>query len=230
MADLKCFAGKCGHGLSLVCLSTLAGILAPLIFLAVVAVVEQLQPGYNPLRDMISKLVLGYYGWFQTLSFFIVGFLLLVFALRLYSTTLRKTPAKAALFFFLLWGIGFFIIGAFPMALGNTPAMKTSEMVHTAAVGLSGSSFIIGSSIFGMYFRIDSRWRKFWVYTVLTAIACLIFFCIWVLTPHEWLWKGLSERLALVIALLWVEIVSVRLLMSCVSKSRNEPGPIALGR
>lgn len=38
MADLKCYAGKCAHGLTVICLSTLASILAPLIFMLVMII------------------------------------------------------------------------------------------------------------------------------------------------------------------------------------------------
>jgi hypothetical protein len=53
---------------------------------------------------------------------------------------------------------------------------------------------------------------------MITAIACLVWLALWVLTPEEWLWKGLSERLLVVTSFVWVEIVSVRLLRFCLRK------------
>ena len=217
MADLKCYAEKCGHGLSVVCLSTLAGILAPLIFLVVMTIVGLLQPGYNAIQQAISRLVLGLYGWSQTLSFFIVGVLLVVFAFRLYIATLKKTSTKVGLFLFSLSGLSFFLLGVFPVQPDGV-ALTTSGLAHYLITGMAIASFIVGCSIYAVYFRADSQWNRFWLYTMITAIACLVWLALWVLTPEEWLWKGLSERLLVVTSFVWVEIVSVRLLRFCLRR------------
>jgi hypothetical membrane protein len=86
-----------------------------LIFLVVMTIVGLLQPGYNAIQQAISRLVLGLYGWSQTLSFFIVGVLLVVFAFRLYIATLKKTSTKVGLFLFSLSGLSFFLLGVFPV-------------------------------------------------------------------------------------------------------------------
>jgi hypothetical membrane protein len=221
MADLKCYAEKCGHGLSVICLSTLAGILAPLIFLMVMTIVGSLQPAYNAIQESISKLVLGLYGWSQTLSFFIVGVLLVVFAFRLYLATLRKTAAKVGVVLFALSGLSFFLIGAFPLQPEGV-AFTVSGLAHYVVAGAAIASFILGCSVYAVYFRADHYWSRFWLYTVLTAIACLVWLALWVMTPQEWLWKGLSERLLVVTSFVWVEIVSVRLLRFCLRKEQGE--------
>jgi hypothetical membrane protein len=227
MADLKCYAEKCGHGLSVICLSTLAGILAPLIFLMVMAIVESLQPGYNAIQEAISKLVLGLYGWSQTLSFFIVGALLVIFAFRLYIATLRKNSAKAGLFLFTLSGISFFLLGAFPLKPDGV-TLTVPALAHYVVAGISIASFILGCSVYTVYFRADRQWSRFWLYTMLTAIACLVSLALWVITPQEWLWKGLSERLLVVTSFVWVEIVSVRLLRFCLHKEPNRTEGLTL--
>lgn len=201
----------------MICLSTLAGILAPLIFLSSMVIIESLQPGYNPVQDMISRLVLGVYGWLETLSFFIVGSLLAVFTLRLYIATLKRITAIVGTAFFSLSSLAFFFLGAFPVDPGKVVS-TLHGLIHAGAAAVVVSSFILGCFAFTIYFRVDKKWNKFWLYTVLTAIACLVFSLLWVLSPSEWLWKGLSQRLAAVTGFIWVEVVSVRLLMLCLKK------------
>ncbi len=217
MADLKCYAGRCGYGLGVLCLSALSGIIAPLVFLIVMLIVEALQPGYNPIQDTISRLVLGLYGWFQTLSFFLVGFLLVVFTVRLYISMLRKVTSMVGTAFFFLSSLGFFVLGAFPVNFDET-VLTPQLLVHYAAVTEAVTFFVLGCFAFAVYFRIDSQWNRLWLYTVITATMCFVFFLLWVLTPTNWQWRGLSERVVVAIGFLWVEVVSIRLLRLCFRK------------
>ena len=222
VADMKRCGGRSGRGFGVLFLSTLAGILAPLIFLVIMTAVGFLQPGYDAVQEAISKLVLGLYGWFQTVSFFVVGSLLIVFALGLYIATLGKTATKVGFIFLLLSGIGFLALGAFPV-VPDGAAFTAPGVVHSAAVGVVSTSFVLGSSAFSVHFRGDREWSKFWLYTVVTAIACAVFALLWTATPERWLWKGLSERLLAVTGFAWVEIVSLRLLRLCLRR-RAEAG------
>ena len=217
MVDLKCYTGKCWQGLSVICLSALAGIMASVIFLLVMTVVGLLQPGYSAIQETISQLVLGRYGWFQTMSFFIVGILLVVFAFRLYIVTLRTIYAKVGFILFVISGLGFLLAGAFPVKPVEV-VFTVSDLMHSIAVGIVVASFILGCFAYSIYFRADLRWSRFWLYTLLTAIACLAFLMLWLITPQEWLWKGLSERLLVVTSFVWVGVVSVKLLKFCLKK------------
>lgn len=217
MANSKCYVGKCWHGLSVMCLSALAGIMAPLIFILVMTLVGLLQPDYSAIQETISQLVLGRYGWFQAMSFFIVGFLLVVFAFRLYNVTLRTIYAKVGFVFFVISSLGFFLMGAFPVKPDEV-VFTISALLHSIAVGIVVTSFILGGFAYSIYFRADLRWSRFWLYTLLTAIACLAFLMLWLITPQEWLWKGLSERLLVVTSFVWIGVVSVKLLKFCLNK------------
>jgi hypothetical membrane protein len=219
MADIRCYAVKCNQGMRVVCLSTLSGILAPAIFLIVMVTVESLQPGYNPVQDTISRLVLGQHGWVQTLSFFIFGFLYLVFTLRLYTSTSKEITTMLGTTFFLLSGFGFFILGGFPtIPEGATPTVVGT--VHSIISTLIVMAFIPGCFSYAIYFRKDGRWHKFWLFSVFTAIACLVFSVLWKFPSSIWAFEGLAERLFALTAFLWVEVVSIRLLRNC---TRKEP-------
>jgi hypothetical membrane protein len=227
MADLKCYAGKCGHGLSLVCISTLAGMLAPVIFLVVMAIVESIQPGYNPFQDFISNLSLGALGWFHNLSYFLFGSLFAVFTLRLCASTFRTITARVGMALFLMCCISFFVLGVFPPDL-HKPATTVGGHVHYWAAFGAVVTFISGCSAFAWLFRKDKRWNKYWRLTVVTAVLCLGFSLLWKFSPSNWEMSGLFERLFLVTGFLWVEVVSIRLFRICTGKSLREilPQPV----
>jgi len=82
--------GRWTNRLTLICISALAGIVGPMIFLLVVFIIDFIQPGHNPIYETVSELVHGSYGWLQTISFILFGVLLMIFALRLYITTTRE--------------------------------------------------------------------------------------------------------------------------------------------
>ena len=108
-------------------------------------------------------------------------------------------------------------MGAFPVK-SDEVLFTISDLLHAVAVGIVVTSFILGSFAYSIYFRADLHWSRFWLYTLLTAIACLVFLMLWLITPKEWLWKGLSERLLVVASFVWVGVVSVKLLKFCLNK------------
>jgi hypothetical membrane protein len=214
MADLKCYVGKCSRGLSLICLSTLSGILAPVIFLLITATAESLEPGYNPIQDTISQLVLGVWGGIQTFSFFLLGFLYEIFTWRLYAMSTRRLPALVGTILFSLSGLGIFFLGFFPPDASE--AIRTFRgMVHSEATVLVLATFVVGCLSFALYFRKDSQWHKFWWFSLFTAVACLIFALIWKFHPSTWALGGLDERLIVLLAFIWTEVISIKLLRHC---------------
>jgi hypothetical membrane protein len=214
----KCAAGSCGRGLGLICLTTLSGILAPLLFLMAMMVMESIQPDYNPFRESVSRLAIGLHGRFQTLSFFIFGFLFAVFSIRLYLATSRTMAARVGAVLFLLSGAGFFIIGVFHVAPDSDARWIMTGRVHGMSANMTGTAFILGCLAFAAYFRIDKRWHNYFWFTLVIAIVCLGFSLAWKISPHTWTWKGLAERLMLLTGFLWIELVSIRLLRFCIGK------------
>jgi hypothetical protein len=209
--------GKWANRLTLICISTLAGIIGPMIFLLVVFIIDFIQPGHNLIYETVSELVYGSYGWLQTISFLLFGTLLMIFAIRLYLVTSRSTISIVGAAFLGLSGFFFLILGAFP---AQTSGVDTTfqQLMHNVAAGITGGSFIIGCFSFALYFKGDPRWGKYWVYTAITAIACLFFALLWAFTPLGLHAKGLDQLLMLLCGFLWLETISIRLLRLCLVK------------
>ena len=209
---------KWSHRLMIICLSSLSGIIAPVIFLLVVITIDAIQPEHNPIVETISELVHGSYGWVQTLAFFLLGFLLIVFAARLYISTIKKITSQVGTLLVILTGLGFFLLGAFPSQT-SVSELKTQQIVHDAAAGIIGTSFILGCLAYAVHFRLDPQWRKYWIYSVITVLLCTLFGLLWAFTPLNLQARGIDQLLLLVCGLLWVEIISIRLLKTCLGKA-----------
>lgn len=220
MERAKCALNNCGRGISLICLSALSGILAPLIFVAVMTIIQSVQPGYSPVHETISRLVLGAHGWFQTLSFFIFGFLFAVFSLRLYIATSRSRIARMGAGLFFLSGFSFFLVGAFPVDPEGQIGETITGIIHGGMASTAAVTFVLGSIAFAVYFSIDERWHNYRWFTTFIALACLGFTLVWALSPDTWAWKGLAQRLLLLIGFVWIEVISIRLLRVCIGRAR----------
>ena len=203
--------------ISLICLSALAGIIGPILFILIAISLEALQPGYNPIQKTVSELVHGIYGWLQTAAFFLFGLLLIVFAFRLYYSTIKQINAKLGTSFLTLSGLGFFLLGSFPSTTG-LEELVTQQLIHNAAAGIIGAAFIAGCMAYALCLRVDTKWNKYWLYTIFTAAVCMIFAFLWAFTPVDLNIKGINQFLLLIFGFLWVEFVSIRLLKACLAK------------
>jgi len=216
MANKRYILGRWTNRLTLICVSALAGIVGPMIFLLVVFIIDFIQPGHNPIYETVSELVSGSYGWIQTVSFLLFGTLLMIFALRLYLTTSRNKISIVSSVFLGISGFSFLILGAFPVQISETVTTLT-QLLHNIAAGITGGSFIIGCFSYALYFRTDPQWQRYWIYTAITAIACLFFALLWALTPLGLNAKGLDQLLMLISGFVWLEIISIKLLRLCFS-------------
>ena len=221
MANLACYAGKCNRGVSVFCLTALSGILAPVIFILLMVTIESIQPGYSPVRDTISGLVIGFDGWVQNFGFFLFGFLFMVFSLRLYASTNRQATSLIGMIFFLMAGLGFFAVGAFPMT-ENAVRWHAIRPVHVTAAISTVSFFILGCFAYTVDFGKDSPWHKYRRFTALTAVISLIFMAFWIAAPVSWGLRGLFERLVALAGFPWIEIVSIRLFRYCIHKNTQK--------
>jgi len=207
---------KWSHRLTIICLSSLSGIVGPVLFLLVVLIIDAIQPEHNPIVETISELVHGSYGWVQTLAFFLLGFLLIVFATRLYKSTIKKITSKIGTVLFILAGLSFFLLGAFPSQT-NVSKLTTQQIIHDSAAGITCTSFILGCLAYAVHFRIDPQWSKYWIYSVATVLLCTLFGLLWAFTPLNLQARGVDQLLLLVCGLLWVEIISIKLLKTCLA-------------
>lgn len=196
----------------------LAGIAAPIVFVASFLIQGALRAGYDPLRHPVSALSLGPDGWVQMVTFWTTGLLVLAFAAGLSREGVgRAVPILIAIVGIGLLGAGFFAcdpISGYPVGSPN-PAPRTAHgIAHDL---LSTHVFtVLPAAMIVMARRFHRAGDHFWAR--LSAIAGAAFFACFVIAgigfrqnPVLMPYAGLWQRLALIIGLGWLGLLAVRL-------------------
>lgn len=191
------------------------------MFQSVLVGLQQTRPGYNPIREAISSLVYGPYGWLQTASFYVFGFSVLALAIALYFHIKRKFKIVgiAAL---ILVGTAFTVIGGNPAAAPGVQATLTA-LVHQGATIFVAAMFPIACLLLVPSLR-DKRHTTLRHYTIAVGISSLLFFTVGgaILVDRMSL-VGLFERVMLLNGQLWVVFVSMQLVWDRIRKNQH-PG------
>jgi hypothetical protein len=202
-------------------LSAWAGILAPVIFVAIFTLEGAVRPGYDPARMYISALSLGPRGWVQIANFMALGLLLFGFAFGLSKEMPSGKASRGGIVALYVLSVLFFISGPFVMDPVDTPPAKLSG--HGLIHGLSGGIvfLLMPITIFIFLRRIwtDQEWETIRLWTlilcVVEALGVIAFTAVSKLPADQNAyagWLGLFQRVALIPFILWLFIFSVALL------------------
>ena len=187
----------------------LAGIVGPVLFTLLVILQGLLIPAYSHVRLPISALAAWPTGWIQTLNFWAVGVLNIVFAYALHRSVQPARRGAMGVPLLVLGGIGIVLAGVFPWVMVNgvpteTPPHVVGAITTFAATGL-------GWLMFSRRMSDDRRWRDLSAYTMATSVAMLVlfvalgFFAVDDGTPlHPW--AGLLQR---VLCAVWFTLLIV---------------------
>lgn len=192
------------------------GLIAPLLFVALVLVAAGQYDGYNHAEQAISEL--GGAGAetpiVQNINFFIVGVLIMAFAVGLYGG-IKHTGA--------FW-LGTVLIGFFGLSSGIGNALLNCDpgcefesvegSLHNIT-GLAGFlAAVAGMLLIAGSLKLDERWRSLHTYTLLTAVAAFVSLAVWIVSKGNDLESvdGLLQRIFVGIWLLWVGVMALRLL------------------
>lgn len=158
-------------------------------------------PINDPTFDWPSGLALGRYGWIMTATFIVSGFIMILFAIRLFLDLKRSRASQ----------IGSTLMafaGLFLAALAFTTDPTIRDYPSTWHGRLHDLSFVfLGLTLFpamivlGFAFWNDAQWKNLAIYTWATlALAGPAFFL-----------KGAAFYVFLFAILLWNEIAAIRL-------------------
>jgi hypothetical protein len=183
------------------------------MFWFVSILLSSIQPGYDPVKQTLSALVLTPHGWLQTLDFCFFGMLVILFAMGLYNGINKRAGLELSTFLIILMGIGMIIIGVFPTDSGHV--MSLHGKIHHCTVYVLG--FIFPVSCFSLLpsLKADPRWRSLSIYTAVSGAMVFAFIIGWIYMTTAGLmdsWVGLYERAFTANAILWLEVMALRLL------------------
>ncbi len=179
----------------------LAGVLGPLLFVAVFTLAGLLRPGYSPIHQAISDLGVGPNGWLLDISAVITGLLLIGFAVSVALSLQAVLPPGwrwLIAVLFTLHGLGLAIAGIFTEA----PSTLTIHWLVGANVSFFGP--VVAFLVIGLALRRDARRRRWGISLLIASLLTLVLIAImnWVFTPDTPLAPmrlgGLMERVVLI--------------------------------
>jgi hypothetical protein len=195
-------------------------LLGPVFFQGASATVEILQPAHSAIRDAVSTLVFGPYGWLQTAAFYVFGVSLILLAGGLVARV--RTRFNAGALAVALTGIGFVILGANQTHIAGT-ALSVASTVH-----LYTSVAVIFTSPLACFLVIPALkgdgHAAFRIYSIAAGAFAILFVTIGgqLLVAGSSL-VGLYERVLLWNGQVWAEVIGARLIWDMVKNRAQSP-------
>jgi hypothetical membrane protein len=205
-----------------------AGIVGPILFVLVFTLDGALTPGYSAIRDAVSYLDLGAYGWIQVANFIVLALLLIPFAVGFFKgmrPVLTSVWRRVSTALLMLSGMGYIIAGLFVPDPSGAPQRSVHGVLHAISFEIVFFSLALACLLIGVRLIRTVGWRGFGWYSLLTGLLTIIppignlipFFSPAAQTPFSnpsqaVRFGGLFERILLVIAFAWYVILAIRML------------------
>ncbi len=212
--------------LSINSVPAMVGIVGPIVVIVGDITASLSMPGYSPIRDSVSSFALTSLGWLQTICFLAMGFLLVIFVTGLYFNLRRAQTFQAGILLLALCGFVLMLIAAFHM---DAPGAErtTDGTIHTVVSYSLGLLFPIAILLLAPSLRSTPNWKGIFVYTLIAGVLAsgLILGAIF---GNQRGWFGLYERIIILNALVWVEVVAIHYLRLFL-KQKLEPQSVHSG-
>jgi len=198
----------------------IAGIVAPVLFATVVVLAGFLRSGYDPVRQTISELAVKENGWLQTLNFVMFGVLLIVFGFAPPAGIKNHWGAVSLGGLVGLWGLGFVMIAFTP--IGHT---RWLHRLHFYVLDGLGLLFPILCFVAIVVLWRQPAWRWLVIYSLVLVGLGIVVSVSWIYWAGLILrskYLGLYERLIIFLALIWIEMLAVKL-YRLLGKPRPDP-------
>lgn len=187
----------------------LVGIIGPIIVIVGDLAASLSIPGYSPIRDSVSSFALTSLGWLQTICFLAMGLLLEIFVAGLFFNIRRARGFYAGIVLLALCGFVLMLIAAFHMDHSGAPPID--GIIHTIASYSLGLLFPIAILSLAPSFKRTPNWKGIFIYTLIAGVLGFGLI-IGALFGDQRGWFGLYERIIILNALVWVEVVAVHFL------------------
>jgi hypothetical membrane protein len=199
-----------------------AGVVGPLLFIAVFLVEGFTRPGYSEWRNYVSQLATGPSGWEQVANFVVCGFLVLLYAISLRSAIKGTRGSSGAPILTALFGIDLIIAGVFSTdpALGYPVGAAQVHTVHGLIHGLAGlGAFVLflptSAFVMAWHFASMPGERRWTLYSA--AIGALVLAVFIAMTTTSALdgagrWPdaptGILQRIGIIGGWTWIAMVA----------------------
>lgn len=199
----------------------LVGIVGPVVVIVGDLTASLSVPGYSPIRDSVSSFALTSLGWLQSICFLAMGTLLVIFVGGLYFGIRRARGFHAGIILLALCGFVLMLIATFHM--DHTGAPPIDGIIHTIASYGLGLLFPIAILSLAPSFKSTPKWIGIFIYTLIAGVLAFGLI-VGAIFGDQRGWFGLYERIIILNALVWVEVVAIhylRLLLKQESKLQS---------
>jgi MFS family permease len=187
----------------------IVGIVGPVVVIAGDLAASLSIPGYSPIRDSVSSLALTSIGWLQSICFLAMGLLLEIFVAGLFFNIRKGRGFHAGIVFLALCGFVLMLIATFHMDHSGTPPIDGT--IHTIASYGLGLLFPIAILLLAPSLKNTPNWKNIFIYTIVAGVLALALI-LGALLAEQRGWFGLYERIIILNALVWVEVVAIHFL------------------
>jgi hypothetical protein len=207
-------------GLNINSVPALVGIVGPVVVIVGDLAASLSTPGYSMVRDSVSSLALTHIGWLQSICFLAMGLLLEIFVAGLFFNIRRARGFYAGIVLLALCGFVLMLIATFHMDAPGDPR-TIDGIIHTIASYGLGLLFPIAVFSLAPSFKSTPNWKNIFIYTLIAGILGLALIMGAFFTEQRG-WFGLYERIIILNALIWVEVVAIHFLRLLL---KREPKP-----
>jgi len=187
----------------------LVGIVGPIVVIVGDLAASLSTPGYSLVRKSVSSLALEPIGWLQSICFLAMGLLLEIFVAGLFFNIRRARGFRAGIVLLALCGFVLMLIAAFHM---DHPGVTTIDgIIHTIASYGLGLLFPIAILSLAPSFKNTPNWKNIFIYTLIAGVLAWALI-MGALFGEQRGWFGLYERIIILNALVWVEVVAIHFL------------------
>ena len=197
-------------------LLAICGILGPISFTIVLTSLGFFQPRYNHVTQYMSELGAvnaPYAIIMNTAGFSLLGFCIIAFAFGMNSSmndVRNSIIGKFGPMLIAVSGLAFVMIGVFPCDPGCV-TVSTVGVIHGNVAFVARFALTIAPLFIFQRLMKDSRWHNYHIYSIVIVVVSLVFAAVYNFNVFENL-TGAFQRITFGVPLLWVELMSMKLL------------------
>jgi len=168
---------------------------------------------YMLIGDNISELVLGQYGFVQTLAFLMAGVGIIGLAYAIRRLTVGTWGSLTGALLIGVHGVGALLVAFFPTDRIDTPAdmlaQSTTGMIHSLVALVSFVAVVVGMVLLAWTFSRAGRWHDITLWAALLATGGVSLLLGQIVTPLS-PWVGLLQRMFVTVIAGWMILVAFR--------------------
>jgi hypothetical protein len=194
-----------------------AGIVGPLLFIAVFLVEGATRPGYSPWRMYVSQLATGPGGWVQVVNFFVCGTLVLAFAIGMRLAIAGTRGSIGGPVLLGLFAVSLLVAGTFTTDPGlgypvGAPEVHTTHGTIHGFAGLAVFTLLPAACFVTAWHFAGEKGSQPWaIYSVVVgALLIVLFFGGFAVGQVPNAPTGLYQRIAIIAGWTWIAMIAWR--------------------